>query len=106
MLEKESRDNACFDDGSPEQKLLVKLLANPPKGCTMCRWMNHLNIEYDKQCTRRCRNGESFLSQRMQEAWAAGKYANRRPRGQGLKRGKEAAAHDEDEVVEDEIMAD
>ena len=68
--------------------------------------MNHLNIEYDKQCTRKGRNNGSYLSQPMQELWAVGNYTNQRPRGQGLNRGKEAAAHDEGEVVEDEIMAD
>ena len=31
VLEKDSRDNECFDDGSPSQKLLVKLLTNPPQ---------------------------------------------------------------------------
>jgi len=87
-LERESREKECFDDGSPGQKLLKRLLANPPSVDMTRRWLNDSNIEWDKFCTRRGRNGTSYLSQRMKEAWAAGKYTKRRPKGQGLKKGK------------------
>ena len=35
----------------------------------------------------RGRDGTSNHSKRMKEVWASGKYANRRPKGQGLKHG-------------------
>ncbi|KAL7543746.1 hypothetical protein ACHAXR_013042 [Thalassiosira sp. AJA248-18] len=101
-IEKESRDKECFDDGSPEQKMLMKQLANPPSSSTMRKWLKLLNIEYDVQCTRRGRNGVGSLSRRSKAAWAAGKYANRRPKGQGLKR-RNAAAAEEDEMNDDGV---
>jgi hypothetical protein len=85
-LERESRENECFDNGSPEQKLLVKLLADPPSEKLILRWLRQFDVQWDTHCTRKGRDGNSYLSQRMREAWAAGKYSNRRPKGQG-KRG-------------------
>lgn len=61
------------------------MLAHPPSGAVAKKWLKHFNIEYDIQCTRKGRNGTSYLSQRMKEAWASGKYAKRRPKGQGGK---------------------
>lgn len=97
-LEQESRENQCFDNGSREQKMLVRLIAHPPSEALVLSWMRQLNIEWDHWCTRkgRAKDGGSYLSQRMAEAWASGKYANRRPKGQGLKKGKERAAENED----------
>jgi len=110
-LEMESRENGSFDDGSPKQKMLVKLLANPPSGVLVLKWMRHFNIEWDKQCTRKGRDGGSFLSQRMSEAWAAGKYDNRRPKGEGLKKGKQSGDdgqedNDEDQIPDEDDIAD
>ena len=102
-LEMESRENGSFDDGSPEQKMLVKLLANAPSGALVLKWMRHFNIEWDKQCTRKGRDGGSFLSKRMSEAWAAGKYENRRPKGKGLKKGKQSGDEDQEDNDEDQI---
>jgi len=93
VLERESRDEGCFDDGSPAQKLLVRLLAKPPSHIMIREWMKYLNIEYDEQCRKK------YHRQRMQEAWASGMYANRRPKGQGLKRCK--ALDDEDKRLPD-----
>jgi len=89
-LERDSRDKNCFSDGSKGQKMLVKLLANPPSGTLILKWMGKLNIEWDQWCTRkgRAKDGGSYLSQRMSEAWASGKYSNRRPKGQGLRKGQ------------------
>mmetsp|Transcript_11472 Transcript_11472/g.18451 ORF Transcript_11472/g.18451 Transcript_11472/m.18451 type:complete len:234 (-) Transcript_11472:130-831(-) len=103
VLEQESRDEGCFDDGSPGQKLLGKLLANPPTKHQVLRWLNEFNIEYDKHFSSRGRREN--LSQGMREAWASGKYANRRPKGQGLKRRK-AAATEDDQNGKDEESGD
>ena len=96
-LERDSREKGCFDDGSPGQKILVKLIAHPPSKTVVTKWFKLCNIEYDKQCTRRGK-GTSYLSQRMREAWASGKYKDRRPKGQGLKKGKQDAQVD---ILED-----
>ena len=105
-LERDSREKGCFDDGSSAQKSLKKLIATPPTTTTIRRWLKKLNIEYDRQVAQRGK-GTSYLAQRMKEAWASGKYSNRRPKGQGLKRGKQAAdAHTVEEQTgefEDEV---
>ena len=89
-LERQSRENNCFDDGSPGQDMLVKLLANPFSFARALNYMNKFNIEWDRTCTRRGRGGTSVISQSMKEAWATGKFSNRRPKGQGgLKRTRE-----------------
>ena len=46
-LERQSREKGNFDDDSKEQKLLVKLIANPPSLNHYCKWMRNLNIEWD-----------------------------------------------------------
>ena len=101
ILERESTENGCFDDGSPGQKMLNRFLANPPSQEMVRKWMTHLNVEYDKFCTRKGRNGNSYLSQRMKEAWASGKYSNRRPKGQGLKKGKSVNEEEDEGHIED-----
>ena len=83
-LERESREKGCFDDGSPAQKLLVKQLAKPPAHGTIVKSMHHLNITWDPMARLRGRDGTSYQSIKMKEVWAQGKYANRRPKGQGL----------------------
>ena len=87
-LKRESIENGCFDDGSPGQEMLKKFLDNPPSDEWALKWMKQLNIVYDKFCTRRGRNGNSYLSQRMKEAWASGKYSGRKPKRKGLKKSK------------------
>ena len=56
--------------------------------------------------SRRISRGKNaYLSTRMKEAWAEGKYANRRPKGQGLKKGEKKSNENydsEDEVEEEE----
>eukprot|EP00581_Thalassiosira_minuscula_P011088 CAMPEP_0183717904 /NCGR_PEP_ID=MMETSP0737-20130205/11334_1 /TAXON_ID=385413 /ORGANISM="Thalassiosira miniscula, Strain CCMP1093" /LENGTH=1299 /DNA_ID=CAMNT_0025947381 /DNA_START=283 /DNA_END=4182 /DNA_ORIENTATION=+ len=96
-LEAESREKGIFDDGSREQKLLMKLLSNPPSEDLTLKWMPRLGIEWDKHCTRRGRGGSSYLSMRMREAWAEGKYSKRRPKGQGLKKGEKPSDENESE---------
>ena len=84
-LERESREKGCFDDGSPKQRLLVKVLAAPPSLDLVTKWMKQLNIVWDKFASRRGKH--STLSKAMRNAWSSGKYSNRRPKGQGLKNG-------------------
>jgi len=97
-LERDSRDKECFNDGTKPQKMLMKMLTKTPSEASVLKWMRQLNIEWDQYTTMRGRG--SYLSQRMAEAWAAGKYANRRPKGQGLKKGQ---AQDPD-IVEDDMQ--
>lgn len=100
-LERESIVAECFGDDSPGQKMLAKLLKKPPSEQMVTGWLRHFNIHYDKHCTRRGRGGNSYLSQRMKEAWASGKYANRRPKGQGLQKGEKTSNDSEEEHYEE-----
>ena len=97
-LERESRDKRCFDDGTRQQKLLVKLIASSVSPGIIVKWMHQLNIEYDYRATARGKKPD--ISKAMREAWASGKYSNRRPKGQGLKKGGNQAA----EVEDDEML--
>jgi hypothetical protein len=101
-LEKQSLEKGCFDDGSKGQKLLLKLIANPPSHCTIIKWMRKFNIEWDAYQTQRGRGGVGSVSRSLKEAWAAGKFKNRRPKGQGLKRGRESLESEGQENVESE----
>jgi hypothetical protein len=74
-LERESREKGSFDDGSEEQALLVQLIANPPSNKLVGEWALQLSIE-----------NKTSISQRLKEAWAAGKFANRRHKGRGKRR--------------------
>ena len=97
-LERESREKGCFDDESREQKLLVKLLAAPPSLDLVTKWMKQLNIIWDKFASRRGKH--STLSKAMKNAWSSGKYSNRRPKGQGLKKGaKQVVGVEDDEML-------
>ena len=97
-LERESREKGCFDDGTRQQKLLVKLIASSVSPSLILQWMKQLNIEWDYRATARGKKPD--ISKAMKEAWASGKYSNRRPKGQGLKKGGKQAA----EVEDDEML--
>jgi arsenate reductase-like glutaredoxin family protein len=101
-LEKKSREDGCFNDGTPAQKMLVRYLATPPSQTTVMSWLKRFDIEWDMKCTQRGRNGTSKTSNRMREAWAAGKFASRRPKGQGLKRKRADGESNEEEEKDDQ----
>jgi hypothetical protein len=65
-------------------------------------WLKRFDIEWDMKCTQRGRNGTSKTSNRMREAWAAGKFASRRPKGQGLKRKRADGESNEEEEKDDQ----
>ena len=101
-LERESKESGCFNDGSPAQNLLGKYVTKPPSVATVRRWLKKFNIQYDHKCTQRGRGGVSSVSRSMKEAWASGKFANRRPKGQGLQQKKD----DDDAEEEADIEAE
>merc|ERR1719221_616726 len=78
-LRAESVENGSFGDHSPGQKLLHRLLNNGISVGGVLKMMKHVGVEYDP---RRFSRMEGFR-ETMRRAWADGKYANRRPKGQG-----------------------
>ena len=97
-LERESREKGCFDDGTRQQKLLVRLISSSVSPGIILKWMKQLNIEWDYRATARGKKPD--ISKYLKEAWASGKYSNRRPKGQGLKKdGKQAAMVEDDEML-------
>ena len=88
VLRAESMDNGSFGDGSAGQKLLRRLIDRGISVNRVFKMMKHVGIEYDP---RHFSRKEEF-KETMRRAWAEGKFANRRPKGQGKASSSEAAA--------------